>query len=43
MLRYRKCHHVTSRDWKRPASDVMLPEVTWKWLQKAYKLSLGYV
>jgi len=30
--RDRKWRHVTLREWKWPASDVILPEVTWKWL-----------
>jgi len=30
--RDRKWHHVTSGGRKSPGSDVILPEVTWKWL-----------
>jgi len=30
----RKLHHVTSGDRKSPASDVLLPEVSWKWILK---------
>jgi len=30
--RDRKWRHVTSGDHKWPGSDVILPEVTWKWL-----------
>jgi len=38
-----KWRHVTSRDRKWPARDVTWAEVTWKWLQKAYKSGFGYV
>jgi len=31
---------VTSRDQKLPGSDVICPEVTWKWLYKAENLRL---
>jgi len=30
--RDRKWRHVTSGDWKWTRSDIILPEVTWKWL-----------
>jgi len=33
--RDRKWRHVTSGDRKWPRSDVICPEVTWKWLKKA--------
>jgi len=33
--RDRKWRYVTSRHWKWPGSDVIWPEVTWKWLYKA--------
>jgi len=33
-------HHVTSGDRKWPVSDVIWPEVTWKWLWKAENWSI---
>jgi len=41
--RDRKWHHVTSGDWKWQWSDVILQEVTWKWLQKAKNSHILYI
>jgi len=37
-----KCRHVTSGDLKWPGSDVIWPEVTWKWLEKAENWRILY-
>jgi len=41
--RDRKWRHVTLNDRKWPGSDVIWPEVTWKWLKKAKNTRILYI
>jgi len=43
LLPDRKLHHVISRHRKRSGSDVIWPEVSWKWMQNAENSSFGCI